>query len=364
MKILFLVDQLHKCGGLERVLSHKLNFLHKNQPEIEITVCTNEQLNKDFFFNIPKVINCIDLSANYRHDISLYSFENLKKVIPHYLKLKKITNDLQPDVIVHCGFGFDFYFLPLISGNDIKLIKENHSSRWFEKQSSFNVKRFFEKKYTINVFLSKEEEGLAQLNNSKVIPNPTLEISDSLIVCNKKPVIIAAGRIAPVKGFERLIDAWALIEKNSPEWRLHIYGDGDSDYVNTLEAKISEMGLDSTIVIYPAINDIQNKIADASIYAMTSHTECFPMVLLEAMQCKTPIVAFDCPTGPRSIITKNTGVLVENGNVNSFANKLTTLIDDSDLRTSLAENAFKYVNIFDINNVMKRWLELYGYQHD
>ena len=363
MKILFLVDQLHKCGGLERVLSHKLNFLHKYHPEIEITICTNEQQNKDYFFDIPHEINCIDLSVNYRHDISLYSFENLKKAIPHYLKLKKIINELQSDAIVHCGFGYDFYFLPLIAKNNIKLIKENHSSRWFEKKTTFNVKRFFEKKYTSNVFLSKEEQGLAQLNNSTVIPNPVLEISNSLITCIKKPVIITAGRIAPVKGFERLIEAWALIVKNTPEWQLHIYGEGDSGYVNTLEAKISELGLDNTIVIYPAVNDIQNKIADASIYAMTSHTECFPMVLLEAMQCKTPIVAFDCPTGPRSIITENTGVLVENGNVNSFADKLTTLIDDSDLRSNLAENAFKHVNIFAINNVMKKWLKLYGFQH-
>lgn len=364
MKILYLVDQLYKCGGLERVLSHKINYLHKYYPDIQITICTNEQEGKGYFFDMPKEVRCVDLDINYQHDISLFNYFNLRKTIPHYFKLKKLIAEDKPDVIVLCGFGYDFYFLPLLVGKKIKLIKEHHSSLCYEKYSIFSIKRFFEKKYTTNVFLSKEEQGLAQLNNSTVIPNPVLEISNSLIVCNKKSVIIAAGRIAPVKGFERLIEAWALIEKNTPEWQLHIYGEGNSDYVNALEAKISKLLLDNTIIIYPAVNDIQNKIADASIYALTSHTECFPMVLLEAMQCKTPIVAFDCPTGPRNIITKNTGVLVENGNVNSFANKLTTLIDDSDLRVSLAESAFKYVNIFDINNVMKRWLELYGYQHD
>nr|WP_321459150.1 glycosyltransferase [uncultured Vibrio sp.] len=364
MKILYLVDQLYKCGGLERVLSHKINYLNKYYPDIEITICTNEQEDKGYFFEMPKEVNCVDLDINYRHDISLFNYVNVRKTLPHYFKLKKLISEDKPDVIVHCGFGYDFYFLPLLVGKKIKLIKENHSSLYYEKRSRFSIKRFFEKKYTTTVFLSKEEESLAQLENSVVIPNPAIEISNTWSKNDKKPVVIAAGRMAYVKGFEQLIDAWALIAKNHKDWKINIYGDGDVQYINKLKAKVNANNLSHSIHFLKAVDHITDEIAQASIYAMTSITECFPLVLLEAMQCNTPVISFDCPTGPRSILAKDCGVLVENGNVQSFATHLTRLINDVKLRESLAESAFEHVKLFGIVNVMDEWLILFGYQND
>jgi glycosyltransferase involved in cell wall biosynthesis len=364
MKILFLVDQLYKCGGLERVLSHKLEYLSQYYPKIDIFICTNEQKNKKLFFNIPQSIKCFDLDINYNHNISLFKAENLKKTIPHYFKLNKYISNIKPDVIVHCGFGYDFYFLPLIASRGAKLIKENHSSRFFNTSSKFSLKYFFEKKYTTNVFLSNEEQQLSKLANSDVVPNPAVKLDFRIEIKNKKPVIIAAGRIAPVKGFEQLIHSWSLIANNHDGWQVHIYGDGDHDYINELNDLIHERCVDKSFFISPAVNDIQKKIAESSIYAMTSITECFPMVLLEAMQCKTAIIAFDCPTGPRNIINKDTGLLIENTNVEKFSEQLSSLISVPAARSNLEENAIEYVKTLSIRNIMKKWLEIYGYSCD
>jgi len=365
MKILYLVDQLHKCGGLERVLSHKINYISSNCPNIKLAVCTNEQNNKKYFFNVPDSVCSYDLDINYDHSISLYSFVNVIKSFSHYFKLKKVINNFKPDVIVHCGFGYDFYFLPLICRKNITLIKENHSSRFFEAQKKAGARYFFEKFYDINVFLSKEEQQLSGLKNSMVIANPVISTQNKqALTVNKKPIVIAAGRIAPVKGFDRLIEVWALVAKSNPNWQLHFYGDGESNYIKTLIALIERLGLTSSVFIFPAVASIEEKITEASIYAMTSHTECFPMVLLEAMQYNTSIISFDCPTGPRNILESGCGVLVTDGDTQSFANELNKLMTNPTLRKRLADNAYAHVSDFHIERVISQWLIIYGYKND
>jgi glycosyltransferase involved in cell wall biosynthesis len=363
MKILFLVDQMHKCGGLERVLSHKINYLAEHINDLELMILTNEQEDKPYFFDVPKSVICKDLSVNYDHNISLYSFKNVKKSIGHYFLLSKVIKKYKPDIIVHCGFSYDFYFLPLIASKKVKLLKEHHSSRYFESLGSKGLKYLFEKFYTNNVFLSVEEESLARLPNGIVIPNPIVPTNCKYDL-PKEPVVISAGRIAPVKGFERLIQAWSLIKDRHPEWKLNIYGDGEVLYIKELNFLIKSLKLNDSVSILPAVSNIDEKISKASIYAMTSHTECFPMVLLEAMYLRTPVIAYDVPTGPRNIIKNNSGLLIENNNITALSKELSNLMASSFKRDEIAAIASDMVTEFDIKLVMDKWLKVFGYTHD
>ena len=84
------------------------------------------------------------------------------------------------------------------------------------------------------------------------------------------------------------------------------------------------------------------------------------MVLTEAMACGLPIVSFDCPWGPRSIITDSEdGILVEVGNINAFATGLLRLMNDEILRQSLSKAGLRNVQRFSIEQIAEQWRNVF-----
>ena len=109
-----------------------------------------------------------------------------------------------------------------------------------------------------------------------------------------------------------------------------------------------------------ATNNLDKKMEEAAIYALTSATECFPMVLLESLACGLPIVSYNCPHGPNNIITNNEdGVLVTHNNVEAFSHNLTNLIRDEKGRLNMQKNALQNVKRFEETNIMQQWLNLF-----
>ncbi|MFP3471003.1 glycosyltransferase, partial [Micrococcus sp. SIMBA_144] len=96
----------------------------------------------------------------------------------------------------------------------------------------------------------------------------------------------------------------------------------------------------------------------SSIYALSSRFEGFGMVIVEAMQCGVPVVSFDCPKGPGEIIKHNEdGILVEDGNIEAFADSLIRLIEDKDLREKFSENGMENVKRYEIDEIGTKWKE-------
>lgn len=366
MHFIFLIDQIYRQGGAEKVLIQKANYLVE-QLNYQVTILTTEQNSNSPYFQLNANVAVVDLEVNYERDKSFISCSNLLKVPKHFIELKKALKNLKPDIVILVNFTFDFYTLPFIL-QKVPKWKEYHSSRYFEYQKRIdntsklaNIKYYLndwiESKYDRIIVLNPDEQNYYSSANISVVPN-SIDMREETALLTKKQVI-AAGRIAPVKNFQDLIEAWKIIYERYPDWQLHIYGDSYLDTKDILKQKVHENKLENVVIFKESVNDLASTMVDYSIYAMSSLTECFPMVLLEALSVGLPIVSYDCPNGPRHIIqSPSDGLLVANQDPKALAKGLLELIANVDLRKKMGVIAKKNSSKFAASSIMHDWLGL------
>ena len=364
MKILYLTDQTYLHGGVEKVLSQKANYLVE-VAGYEVTIVTYNQKGRGPVYAFSEKIQFIDLGVNYEIAKSYFHPANLRRITHHYKELSRILKSLEPDVVVSCSYGPDFYFLPYLH-RSVPKIKEFHSSRYFDHQVKGSwkdrlLKRWSaatERKYDQIAVLNEDERPYYASKKVSVIPNP-VEPS-SLTVTGTAKKILAAGRISPVKNFGVLIDIFAAVHGEFPDWELHFWGE---DYVGTqgkLQDRIDQYGLTDYIRFMGTTTDLKNEMLNYSIYAMTSETECFPMVLLEALSVGLPVISYDSPTGPKHILTPGSdSCLIPYKNSAIFVAQLKELMGDKELRIRMGANAKTNSHRFETAEVMKMWRNLF-----
>lgn len=364
MKILYLTDRTYLHGGIEKVLSQKANYL-ADVLDDEVIIATYNQKERKPVYHFSAKIQMLDLDINYEIGLSYFHPTNLKKIPAHRKALQTLLQQLKPDVVISCSFGPDFYFLPYLE-NQIPKIKEFHGSRFFYRSPTASIKkrllqhlnRLTEKKYHCLAVLNESEKIFYTNAHITIIPNPAELTAEKTDYTSKK--ILAAGRISRVKNFSDLIEAFSRVSKDFPAWELHFFGE---DYLSTqqkLEKQVLALGLNDQVKFKGVTSDLKKEMQQYSIYAMTSETECFPMVLLEALSVGIPIVTYASPTGPQHIVRNgNDSFLVPYKNLDIFTTQLKTLMSDENLRRKMGSAARENVQRFSIEKVMQQWKDLF-----
>ena len=356
MKIVFLMDQMYLHGGAERILSQKMNYLIAHYG-YEVHLVTSEQRGRNAVYELHRDLQWHDLGIDYERGRSYFSAGNLLKTMRHFLKLRRILGQIRPDAVVSVSYSPDQFFLPYLH-RPIPKFKEFHSSRFGHAPTDIirQLERAFGK-YQKLVVLNADEVPFFPAHNTVVIPNFTTFAPRW--VSGKEKIVIAAGRIAPVKQFGDLVEIWSRLHLDFPDWQLHIYGDGDGQLRADLQKQIDSYGIKNAH-LFAATDAIGPKLQQAALYAMTSATECFPMVLLEAQACGLPIISYDCPTGPRHIVSdQKDGLLIAPGDRDAFSGQLRELMHNHALRESMGKKAVGNVTRFDVKPVMAMWDELF-----
>ena len=162
------------------------------------------------------------------------------------------------------------------------------------------------------------------------------------------------GRLDYLKGQDRLLQIWKELADKYKEWKLMFVGDGPLK--PNVEMIIRENGLQDRVIIISRTQNIQDYLLKASVFAFTSRSESFGMVLLEAFACGLPVISFDCENGPRDIIKNNVnGFLIADGDTQDFASKLQLLMDNKDIRDRFVQNGYKTLEDYSVEKVMSRW---------
>lgn len=362
MKIVYVTDQIYLHGGIEKMLSQKINYWITHY-SYEVVLCTSEQRHHDFVYGLDTRLKHVDLGINYNRAKSYFHFTNAIKSIKHFYALRKFIKKEKPDIIISVNYTPEQFFLPFIE-KKIPKIKEFHSSGITINKPKTIIDKLKHRlflllgRYQAQVILNVDEKKYYPFRNVHIIPN-FIEIGVQIKEVQRDKTIIAAGRMAAVKQFDHLIKAWAFIAADFPDWQVKIFGNGDEQLSLQLKELIAKLKVPN-IHLMGATSHLDQEMYKASVYAMTSATECFPMVLLEAQKAGLPIISYDCPNGPRNIISNNLdGWLTPHNEIGIFAERLGMLIKNDKDRKIMELAAKQNANQFASEIVMEQWNELF-----
>ena len=247
----------------------------------------------------------------------------------------------------------------------VRKIAQLHHDHGFDKK----LMRDFRKGYgNIDVFMllcrQLADEVREQMDGNdftRVIemPNFLEALPENVEAGNREKMILAVGRLDRVKGFDRLIESFARVHEQEPEWKLCILGEGSER--ERLEALVEKRGLSESVELPGKVDSfaVEQHMRRASVYAMSSHSEGFPFVLVEALSCKLPVVAYDVRVGPGAVLRQNVdGFMVKDGDSRSYEEMLLRLMRDEQLRLTLAEQAAQRAEEFSRVKLAHRWYNL------
>lgn len=367
MKIIYCIHSLFNSGGMERIVVNKANYLARQG--FSVYIITAEQNGRTCFYPLESSIRHYDLGINYSENSSF-----IKKLLAYPLKkrrhkaeLTKLLFEIQPNVTIST-MGNEAFFLYKIKDGSKKVLEIHFAKNYRLQQNRKGLWRIMdyyrsrqEEKLVLEYdrFVVLTQEDKIQWKNStniEVIPNfIKFNTGEKAQLNNRR--LIAVGRFAYQKGFDRLIEAWKLVCAQVSDWKLCIYGDGE--LLEDIRQGIERYQLSRTVEIYRPTSQIAEAYLESSGLVLSSRYEGLPMVLLEAMSYGVPVVAFACKCGPRDIIEDGVdGILVKEGDVQALANGMMQFISQEELRKRLGRHASEKAKRFSEEVVMQKWMAL------
>lgn len=366
MRILYLFRSLAVYGGIERILVDKMNYLSAISG-FEIFMLTTDQGTNSIPYDINNKVHIEDLNICFYRQ---YKYSFFKRILV-FMKMKRIYGQMlkerisriKPDVIV-CTTSDHIDVIVKIKGS-IPLVVESHSicsytieqgkNRLLRKLYRYHYLHFLSKAdYVIALTEGDANEWRKVHDNVLVIPN-MVHLSEGRISMQSFKKVIFVGRFDYQKRVQDIIKIWSIIHLKHPDWSLHIYGDGEQR--NVISSLVKSV---NSVFLHPPTNKIFDCYHQSSIMVSTSLFEPFGLAIAEAMSCGIPVVAFNCPYGPKELITDGiNGYLVPCRDIEEFASRVCMLIDNKDLRRVMGQNALKASRKLAAAMVMPMWTSLF-----
>lgn len=357
-------------GGIENTVATLSNLLCE---KYEVEILSVYRLYKDPVFELDDRIKISYISnikpnkKEMKYYLKKKNFKmffkgigtSLKTGYVKYIKTASILRKLDTDVIISTRTVHNFLVSKFVKKNIRKIAWEHNHHNNNKKYINSLVKSCKKMDYFVPV--SKElGEFYERYLGKKVfyIPNCLDKIPNKLSKLDSKN-LIAVGRLSKEKGFDDLLKLFKRVSTKNPEWRLNVVGDGMEKNKLLELAKELKLGDKVTFHGYQDKNYINDLMLDSSIYLMTSHTESFGLVLIEAMSYGIPCVAYTSAQGANEIIDDGiNGYLVENRDQDEMLEKINALIEDEKLRKKLGKEARSKSKEYSGEVVLEKWSKL------
>ena len=367
MRILYVFRSLAVWGGIERVLVDKMNYL-SSKYGYEVYMLTTDQGTHPIPYSLEKKVHLEDLGINIYHQ---YRYHGIKRLLvarrlAHLFeqRLSERLHTICPNVIV-CTMAnaLDINILAKLKGG-APLVAESHSIFRITMCHKGLKNRFFSFMYQkglskAQVIVSLTEDDAVEWRKIhscvKVIPNMVHLNKGALSSLDKKSVIWV-GRLENQKRPMEMIEIWQKVYPQYPDWHLYMYGEGEMLH----ELEDTSCSLDMNIHICCPTEQIFDRYRSSSILVSTSLFEPFGLVIPEAMSCGLPVVAYDSPFGPASIISDGSnGFLVKMDDREMMIRKMCMLMDDRSLRQRMGSFAYESSLRYSDDRIMPLWEKLF-----
>jgi glycosyltransferase involved in cell wall biosynthesis len=199
-------------------------------------------------------------------------------------------------------------------------------------------------------------ERLVPKQKIRVIPNfvPNLRVPSR---GSPRRTVLGVGRLNRQKGFDLLLEAYARSGVRRDGYRLVILGEGPERAA--LEELAAKLGVADVVEMPGVVSAPEDWMEQAAVFVLASRFEGFPNVLVEAMAMGCAVVAADCPSGPREIVSHGeNGLLVPVEDVPALSQAIASLVEDDRLRDRLAKNAIAVRERLAAPAILGRWERL------
>ncbi len=361
-------------GGIEKCVVTLANSLCSKY-DVEIAVCYRlyekpafpidkrvkvKYLNKDLKPNRDRFKNALKCKNIFK--IIKESFYAMKVLYHRKKSMTSYISNTDADVIVSTRDIFNYWVCGYAKDNVLKIGWEHnhfHDNYKYANNVSRSAKGL---DYLVLVSSELQKFYANELRNSKCmciyIPNSIEKLPEKIAKLKNKK-LISVGRLSPEKGYLDLLRLYHKLYVDYPDWTLDIVGDGVER--EKLEKYISKNNLEEKITLhgFQSREVIDKMLDESSIYLMTSFTESFGIVLIEAMSHGVPCIAYDSAEGAREIINSGeNGYLIKNRNIDAMLMKLEDLIKNEDERIRVGKQARESVKKYDSKIVSEEWITL------
>ncbi len=354
-RICFIIPSL-QAGGMERVMSELINYASINT-EYEVNLVLYGST-REIFYPTP-----LNINIHVPDFIFNKSFRFLNTIKTFYFLRLKIKS-INPKLALSFGEYWNNFVLLSLLGLRVPLFISDRC----KPTKSLGIPNEFLRKMLYpfstgiiaqTLFAKEYYAKLFRHTNVAVIPNPVKQFLHLPFSDNRREnIVLMVGRFIETKHQDRLIKMF--IDLDLKDWKLVLVGYDHLQQQNLTKFKqiVDSHNANEKVIFAGKQSNVFDFYLKSKIFAFTSSSEGFPNVLCEALASGLPVVSYNCEAGPSDIIQDGyNGFLVNVFDDDSFKEKLKLLIENTVLRTQMANNAILSVQQFDSDFISKRYID-------
>ena len=365
MKVLVLHGHL-TMGGEERILMNVLKNLVELNYNVDLLITWNNGKNNLFEDEIPEKVNYEFLFNSYSGKSKIIKEIYRLKARKTYLKkVEKIVKEKKYDIVIDYSSNLLRYNNPDIK---VPLFAWIHFSLTFgEKLSEEKIEKYkkqYKKYYKILAICDTMRDEFVDIlgmkkNKVELVYNPinleviqkkAQDVNPKYEDYLNKDYFLQVSRLTQQKQPEHLVDIYYKLKQQGIKEKLYFIGNGEK--VDLLEQKIREYKLENDVFLLGQIENPYPFFKNAKLFVHTAKYEGLPTVLLESLAFGIPVVAYDCPTGPKDILGKNSefGKLIPLNNKDIFAEKVCKLVNNDEKYKNYKKQSLIRANDFSMES--------------